>query len=191
MKKVIPSPKERIIERADQLFNSIGVHSTGIDRIIAESGVAKKTFYHHFPSKNDLIAEYFGRKDAIWFERLKRYSSNPRHSPLERVLGIFDGLKEWFGEEDFYGCPFIRGLSDFGEGKDDPRLVGCIEKHFAETQEYLSSLLKEVNPKEYKKLVPQMMSLVAGATIVAHVSRNPKIADINKQMARVLLSLHT
>ncbi|NJK45279.1 MAG: helix-turn-helix transcriptional regulator, partial [Pleurocapsa sp. SU_196_0] len=28
----------------------------GVDRIIAESGVAKMTFYKHFPSKDDLIA---------------------------------------------------------------------------------------------------------------------------------------
>lgn len=185
MKKGL-SPKERIVASAVALFNSKGVHTTGIDRIITESGVAKKTFYHHFPSKNDLIAEFFKRKDEVWFETLKKYSADSKQPPLDRVLGIFDGLKEWFSQDDFFGCPFIKGLSDFE--KDNTLLVTCVEKHFAETQEYVGKLLKEVNPSGYKKLIPQIMSLIAGATIVAHASRNPKIADVNKEMARVLLT---
>ena len=41
------APRERILATAIRLFNEVGVHTTGIDRIIEESGVAKKTFYHH------------------------------------------------------------------------------------------------------------------------------------------------
>lgn len=187
MKQPTLSPKERIFNTATVLFNSVGVHTVGIDRIIEESGVAKKTFYHHFPSKNKLVAQYFNRKDEIWFERLKKYSSDPKKSALDNVLGLFDGLKEWFSEPDFFGCPFIRGLSDFGEEKNDPELVSCIEAHFAETQKYIGSLLKELRPRDYRKFIPQIMSLIAGATIVAHATRDSSIAGINKEMARTLL----
>ena len=43
-----------MLETATRLFYGEGVHTVGIDRIIAEAGVAKGTFYNHFPSKDDL-----------------------------------------------------------------------------------------------------------------------------------------
>lgn len=56
-----------------------------------------------------------------------------------------------------------------------------------ETQNYIGELLKELRPKDYKDFIPQIMSLVAGATIVAHAGGDASIADINKEMAKKLL----
>ncbi|MBI3311475.1 MAG: helix-turn-helix transcriptional regulator, partial [Serratia liquefaciens] len=42
-------PRQRILLTAHNLFYRDGVRATGIDRIISESGVAKVTFYRHFP----------------------------------------------------------------------------------------------------------------------------------------------
>ena len=58
------SPRDRVLRAALDLFYEHGVHSVGIDRIIAESGVAKMTFYRHFHSKARLIAEYLAYKDS-------------------------------------------------------------------------------------------------------------------------------
>ncbi|MES2181969.1 MAG: helix-turn-helix domain-containing protein, partial [Pseudomonadota bacterium] len=44
--------RERILSAAANLFESKGIHASGIDTIIAESGIAKATLYKHFPSKN-------------------------------------------------------------------------------------------------------------------------------------------
>lgn len=187
MKQSIEKPRDRIISTAVRLFNCVGVHGTGIDRIIEESGIAKKTFYNHFPSKNDLIAEYFHKREEIWFGVLKKYSSDIRKKPIDRFLGIFDGLQEWFSQPDFYGCAFIRGLSDFAEDRSDPDINKLIEKHFAETLKYLEVLLKEIRPKDYRAFLPQMMSLIAGATVVAQATGDAKIASVNRKTAETLL----
>ncbi|EOZ2059388.1 TetR/AcrR family transcriptional regulator, partial [Acinetobacter baumannii] len=42
------SKKEDIINTALELFNQIGYNATGVDKIIAESNVAKMTFYKYF-----------------------------------------------------------------------------------------------------------------------------------------------
>lgn len=188
MKTLAEKPRERIISTAIRLFNSVGVHATGIDRIIEEAGVTKKTFYHHFPSKNKLISEYFSKKDELWFRTLKKYSSDVSQKPIDQFLGVFDGLQDWFLQSDFYGCPFIRGLSDFSEEKNDPEINQKISQHFSETMKYLEILLKKVRPKDYKIFLPQMMSLIAGATIVAQATGDSKIAQINKIMAKNLLA---
>lgn len=188
MKKSTLAPRERIVATAVRLFNEGGVHTTGIDRIIAESGVAKMTFYHHFPSKNKLIAEYFRQKDELWFTRLEQFTSNPKLSDLEQVLALFDGLFEWYKEKDFAGCPFIRGLADFGQDQSDPELVKCVDQHFERTMKLVEELLKKVRPKDFKKFVPQLMSLIAGATVVAQATGDSEIALVNKKMARTILS---
>ena len=43
--------RDRILDTATRLFYARGLRSVGVDTIIAESGVAKATFYKHFPAK--------------------------------------------------------------------------------------------------------------------------------------------
>ncbi|HCV3138413.1 TPA: TetR/AcrR family transcriptional regulator [Acinetobacter baumannii] len=47
--------REIILDTATQLFLQESYISVGIDRIIAESDVAKATFYKNFPSKEELV----------------------------------------------------------------------------------------------------------------------------------------
>ena len=56
--------RARILDTATRLFYARGLRAIGVDTIIAESGVAKATFYKHFPAKDDLIAAYLDRVDA-------------------------------------------------------------------------------------------------------------------------------
>ncbi|HSI83241.1 MAG: TetR/AcrR family transcriptional regulator [Candidatus Methylacidiphilales bacterium] len=188
------TPRDRILSTALRLFNQQGALTTGIDQIIAESGVAKRTFYRYFPSKVDLLAAYFRQRNEIWHARLTRYVTANHASPLDRLLSTFDALQEWYGDPDFFGCVFMRGLSDFGPDSGAPLLRQCIQEHFDQLERFLTEQLREVRPNDYAAFVPQLMSLIAGSTIVAHATHNPSIAAINKEMARKLLTddvLHT
>ena len=65
------SARDRILQTASRLFYREGLRATGIDRIIAESGVAKMSFYRSFASKNDLIAEFLRQRHVAWMERFR------------------------------------------------------------------------------------------------------------------------
>src|SRR3954468_21154718 len=108
------APRERILKTALDLFYRFSINSVGIDRIIAESGVAKMTFYKHFPSKANLAATYLRHKSALWFDMLATATERAGPVPLNRVLAIFDALNESFQAPTFRGCPFVRGLAEFG-----------------------------------------------------------------------------
>jgi AcrR family transcriptional regulator len=59
--------RERILEAAASLFYTQGYRVVGVDKIIADSGMAKMTFYKHFPSKDDLIAAYLqNTTEGFW-----------------------------------------------------------------------------------------------------------------------------
>lgn len=193
MKKSETKPsaaKQKIIETALRLFNAQGVHHTGNEQIISESGVAKMTFYGHFPSKSKLIAEYLRLRDERWFKLVNEFVNNPKHVGIERVLALFDALGAWFEDPDFYGCPFIRGLSDF-DSSDDPEITACVASHFNETGELIRQLLVDAGIKKPEKLVPPLLSLVAGAIVVAHATKSPAAATVNRETAKLLIeSVH-
>ncbi len=56
--------RERLLRTASDLFYREGIHAVGVDRIVAEAGVTRATFYRHFPSKEDLVEAYLGVEDA-------------------------------------------------------------------------------------------------------------------------------
>jgi AcrR family transcriptional regulator len=51
-----PSARERLLAASDELFYRDGVHSTGIDAVIAKAGVAKGSLYYIFGGKDELVA---------------------------------------------------------------------------------------------------------------------------------------
>ena len=62
----LSAAKARLLEVADELFYSEGIHTVGIDRIIATAGVTKATFYKHYGSKDNLILDYIvGRSASV------------------------------------------------------------------------------------------------------------------------------
>ena len=50
--------RARILAAATRLFYSTGIRAVGVDRIIAESEVARMTFFRHFPTKDHLVTAF-------------------------------------------------------------------------------------------------------------------------------------
>ncbi|MEV0587824.1 TetR/AcrR family transcriptional regulator [Nonomuraea sp. NPDC050310] len=102
--------RHRIMATASALFYAEGIHAVGIDRIIAEAGVAKATFYHHFPSKDELVRAYIEDQG-----RLQRaaIAGVPGDGPRERLLALYDALGEWSRQPGFRGCMFINAAAEY------------------------------------------------------------------------------
>ncbi len=184
-KNSVSSARLRIIDTALRLFNKQGVHHTGIDQIISESEVAKMTFYKHFATKAKLVAEYLRQKDERWFTLVKGHM-NQAQAPEEKILAIFDALSVWFSEPDYFGCPFIRGLSDFDEG-NDPEIDECVQRHFSQLGTLIEDQLRLAHFKNHKLLASQILGLIAGSIVVSLASKSPDAAKQNKETAKLLL----
>ncbi len=179
--------KMKILRTAIILFNENGIHTTGIDRIIAESGVAKMSFYNHFSSKAKLISAYLNYKAEQRLQNLKKHTVEKSDNPTKQLLGIFDSLEEWYNEKDFFGCPFIRGLYDF-RGNDSPELKEQVRIEFERVAEFVKQRLsKIVSASRARKILPQFMSLYAGSTVMALAGCPPDIARANKKAVLMLL----
>lgn len=180
-------PRDRVLKTAIALFNEHGVHTVGIDRIIAESGVSKRSFYNYFPSKSDLIAEYLEFWDAFRFDNLEKHLATTKGGAKEEILAIFDALEDWISQTDFNGCMFTRGLNDFND-EDTKQLREKVDTHFKKSTDFINARLTElVKPAKAKTILPQLLSLTLGTMVVAHMTGDTKIAQLNKKIARTLL----
>ena len=47
--------ENKIIEKATEMYLTLGFKSVTMDDIASEMGISKKTIYHHFENKNDLV----------------------------------------------------------------------------------------------------------------------------------------
>ena len=182
------TPRERILAAATELFYAHGIHTVGIDRIIKESQVAKMTFYNHFESKSKLVVAYLERQSDAVFANLEKATSVPGVSETERVLGIFDFLEMAFSQKEFHGCPFIKGLSEFGGSTQDREVKRCIARHFERLLEFVEALLKPLKIKGRKKTANKIVSLINGSIVFAQMSGNSSIAKLNRETALMILN---
>ncbi|MEA2219528.1 MAG: hypothetical protein QOJ35_2154 [Solirubrobacteraceae bacterium] len=108
---MIVAPRERILRTAYRLFSRHGVQAIGINRIVAEAGIAKATLYKHFASKEELVLAVLQRREDLWSHgwleaEIERRASTPR----ARLLAIFDAFDEWFRRDDYESCLFASAL---------------------------------------------------------------------------------
>ena len=73
------SARERILETAERLFYAEGIRAVGVDRIIAEAGVAKMTLYNHFASKDDLILAALQHREATFMDRFTAWMEEAKN----------------------------------------------------------------------------------------------------------------
>ncbi|TYB67757.1 TetR/AcrR family transcriptional regulator [Nonomuraea sp. PA05] len=108
--RTVSPARTRVLETAARLFYGEGVHTVGIDRIIAEAGVAKATFYHHFPSKDELVRAYIVEQSTMQ----RGLAENVRGgSPTRRLHAIFAFMCEFGAGLTFRGCPFVNTAAEY------------------------------------------------------------------------------
>jgi AcrR family transcriptional regulator len=113
--------RRRILDVAYELFSRRGVRAVGVDELVDRAGVAKATFYHHFPSKEDLVLAFLEQREQLWTKDWVEAEARRRaDTPEEQLLAIFDLFDEWFHRDDFEGCSFVNVLLEFGGGASNP-----------------------------------------------------------------------
>ncbi len=154
------SSREKILKTASDLFFRQGYHQTGINQIIAESGVAKATFYSHFRSKEELGVEYLRERDRLDTEAVKAMVDGLR-SPYERYMALVSGLKDYMIETDFRGCAFGNMAVEITEPSHPMR------KEIRQHDDRFRSVLKEI-VRDLKNSSPKYKKINVEETVDAY-----------------------
>jgi AcrR family transcriptional regulator len=134
-------PRERILKTASELFFHQGVRATGINEVIEKSGVAKATFYHHFPTKDDLCLAYLRERNAAEFESVETYVRG-YESPRERFLAVIEAILPWLEANRLRGCVFLNMVAEVPDPANALRSEGV--QHYESLRRLVSMLAKDL-----------------------------------------------
>jgi len=178
--------REQLIDTAIDLFAKHGFHATGIDRILAVSGVSKKTLYRHFRSKDELILAALRKYDGLFRNNFMRSVEGRATAPRDRLLAVFDVARDWFEDNSFYGCMFINAVGEYSD-PDTPVRHQC--KAFKSMiRDYIEQQCRGMGAPDPAGLAEELAMVLEGATVTAQVSQNrARAAEIAKTAAAALI----
>ncbi|MGM1064440.1 TetR/AcrR family transcriptional regulator [Saccharothrix sp. Mg75] len=162
-----PSVRERILAAADEHFYAEGIRAVSADRLIAEAGVSKVTFYRHFPTKDDLVVAYVEGRAAVERHALEEFRDRASDA-CDTLVAIAHGISGLSCSPGFRGCPFINAAAEYAD-PDHPvrRAVAAHRSWFAA---YLRDLLVRLGITDPAAAVDQLIFLRDGAMLAGYLN---------------------
>ena len=187
------SRRDHLVETAMKLFSRHGFRATGIDTVLAESGVAKKTLYNHFKSKDELIIAALQRRDeefiTVMREGVARLAPGQDGDPrMARIMAFFDTVNEWAQSEGFSGCTFINASAEYPR-REDPIHVACAN-HKRLVVQFIEELISELRLADAHRVARQISLIVEGAIVTAHTTNDLTGVQLAKETTRQLLETY-
>jgi AcrR family transcriptional regulator len=179
-----PGMRDRILDAADRLFYMHGIQSIGVDAVVLEAGISKRTLYKHFGSREALVAAYLERRGARQPE-----AAEPGQE-LDEILGVFKRFERWFARDDFRGCPFANAIAELGGDASHPALAVArdIKQRNAA---WFELRLRALGAAQPAVLATQLSILVEGAVAMAMQRKADgsaaQVARVAASAARALL----
>jgi AcrR family transcriptional regulator len=185
-KEAVPV-RQRILDCAAELFYRDGIRATGIDRVIAEAGVAKMSLYKHFASKDELVLAFLERRDDKWMTWFRERVERER-SPDKRLVAAFDALHEWFSSDEFRGCAFINASVEYADTRNAATAIAL--RHKARLRDFLELTARSARMRKAEELAWSLLLLVEGATVTAQMEGRPDAANRARKAAITLIGQH-
>jgi AcrR family transcriptional regulator len=108
----VSEARERLLNAATATFYAVGIHSVGVERIVAEAKVTRATFYRHFPSKEDLVTAYLNRIHQHIRDQLELVVASGK--PAADVLReIAQHISKEIRTPGFRGCAFLNAAAEY------------------------------------------------------------------------------
>jgi AcrR family transcriptional regulator len=179
--------RERIVEAATALFYAQGLRAVSAEKIIAQVGITKVTFYRHFPTKTDLIVAYLERR-AKW----ERDAIARARQAAGDVPDVFRIMAQAIGGEScgpgFRGCPFINAAAEYADPEDPVRRV--VDAHRGWFKQTIQDLLDEISIPDSARVADQLVMLRDGAMVSGYLSDPATVADALYNAGRAVIAFN-
>lgn len=176
--------RDRILDTAFRLFYARGLRAVGVDTIIAESGVAKATFYRHFPAKDDLILSYLDKVDLVWTAQLEYAAHAAGPDPGDQLVGLFDALTTACRRPGYRGCAFINAAAETAPGSPvHDRTVA----HKQNVLAWIRDLAQHAGARDPDQLARALTILLDGGLASGALDADPNSPQTARATAAVLV----
>jgi AcrR family transcriptional regulator len=171
--------RAKILETIDRLFYRQGIRAVGVDTIVAELGISKKTLYRYLRSKSEMVEAYLRG-------RFRPFPVDSDKPPAEQILSNFAWLERSLSsKKEYRGCAYLNALAELG---DDERESRDLAASFKESRRlWFRDLLSKLDVDDPDTLATQLSLLVDGAYSAMLTRRDPSSTRAAIAAARVLL----
>lgn len=171
--------RAKILETIDRLFYRHGIRAVGVDTLVAELGISKKTLYRYFRSKSEMIEAYLRG-------RFRPFPEDSDKPPAEQILSNFAWLERSLSaKKEYRGCAYLNALAELGEDERESRDLAV---QFKESRRlWFRDLLSKLDVDDPDTLATQLSLLVDGAYSAMLTRKDPSSTRAAIAAARVLL----
>jgi AcrR family transcriptional regulator len=171
--------RAKILETIDRLFYRQGIRAVGVDTIVAELGISKKTLYRYFRSKSEMIEAYLRG-------RFRPFPEDSAKPPAEQILSNFAWLERSLSsKKEYRGCAYLNALAELGEDERESRDLAA---SFKESRRlWFRDLLSKLDIDDPDTLATQLSLLIDGAYSAMLTRKDPSSTRAAIAAARVLL----
>jgi AcrR family transcriptional regulator len=181
-------PRERILAAAADLFYRRGIRAVGVDAIAEAAGTNKMTLYRHFPSKDELVAEYLrqfaGAADACWAKLEKLHPGDA----LAQLRHWLREMADHVADCDERGCALANAAVELPEKDHPARRV--IEESKIAHRNRLAGMCRAAGLTEPEMLADELHLLLEGARVTAQSIGSQGVGARLVRMGEVLIAAH-
>lgn len=154
--------RTRLLDAAAELFYAHGVTATGIDTITQSAGVARKSLYNNFASKDALVLAYIEQRHDEWLE-LHRVRAADAHTAKDEVLAVFDAYIDHANAayvHGFRGCGLLNAAAELPTASPGR---AAVRDHKEQVEAILAAALAKRDADDADVLAEQLSFLLEGA----------------------------
>jgi AcrR family transcriptional regulator len=152
--------RDRIFEKACDLFYRHGIHGVGVDAIAAEAGSNKMSFYRSFASKDALVAEYLREQEreywAWWDAEVARHPDDPRR----QVEALFEAQLQIALSNECRGCALGNAAAEISADEDE--LSTLVRAYKDKVRKRLQGMAVGMGARDPENLGDALMLLLDG-----------------------------
>ncbi|ORV50319.1 TetR family transcriptional regulator [Mycolicibacter engbaekii] len=160
------SAAQRLLDTATELFAAQDIREVGIDRILAEAGVAKASLYNLYGSKDALVLAYLNALDQADRKRYDRAAARLR-DPVEQIVLFFDLAAAAARKRRYRGCLYVNAAGAYAGVDLEP-----VVAHRRWMRETLTGLITEAGVGEPEQRAGEVQLLYDGALVGSKVERS-------------------
>jgi TetR/AcrR family transcriptional regulator, lmrAB and yxaGH operons repressor len=183
------SARDALIASVTGLVRRRGVAGTGLNALLEDSGVARRTVYLNFPGgKAELVAEATRLAGAALTMVLR--SANEGEDPAQAVQTFIDEWKTQLSATEMEaGCPIVAAILGRSEA---PAAAQAAAEAIGEWQTILAQRLGSAgaDPDNARSLAALIVAAIEGAVILALASQSTAaLDDVGRHLVEVI-NLH-
>jgi AcrR family transcriptional regulator len=181
--------RKRILEAAYKLFRRQGYSRVTMDDIAAEARLTKRTLYHHFNSKDQLLANVLDAQHHLALQAFRTFGDRLSGSAEAIVEEMFRELAVWADKPRWAGSGFTRLVIELADLPGHPaRLIA--RRHKAQLERCLAEHFERSGVRQAGELARAIWLLLEGAISLILIHGGRGYSTAASDAAKTLVRCH-